>query len=252
VALVAAGYQEVVLSGINLSCYGNDNGSSLAEIVERAAEVEGLHRIRLGSIEPDLLSDETLLRLSRVKKLCCQFHLSLQSGCARTLQHMNRLYTPQEYLAVVSAMRSLFDRAVFTTDVIVGFPGESDEDFLESKQFVEQLHFLKVHVFSYSRRPGTRAAEMPDQVDESVKAQRSKAMIAAADTVRAEVIRSWDGAAEEVLLERPLSASSFTGYTKSYIPVVVAAPGHRQGDIVSVTVGSFDGNRCVATLMHNA
>ncbi|MEG0803845.1 MAG: tRNA (N(6)-L-threonylcarbamoyladenosine(37)-C(2))-methylthiotransferase MtaB [Pygmaiobacter sp.] len=252
VALVAAGYQEVVLSGINLSCYGNDNGSSLAEIVERAAEVEGLHRIRLGSIEPDLLSDETLLRLSRVKKLCCQFHLSLQSGCARTLQHMNRLYTPQEYLAVVSAMRSLFDRAVFTTDVIVGFPGESDEDFLESKQFVERLHFLKVHVFSYSRRPGTRAAEMPDQVDESVKAQRSKAMIVAADTVRAEVIRSWDGAAEEVLLERPLSASSFTGYTKSYIPVVVAAPGHRQGDIVSVTVGSFDGNRCVATLMHNA
>lgn len=246
--LVEAGYKEVVLSGINLTCYGNDNGSSLADIVEAAAEVEGLERIRLGSIEPDLLSDETLVRLSNIRKLCCQFHLSLQSGCAKTLAAMNRLYTPAEYRAVVTRMRELFDHAVFTTDVIVGFPGETDADFEESMRFVQELRFLKVHVFSYSRRPGTVAAEMSQQVDEPVKAQRSKAMIAAADAVRAEVIRDFEGHREEVLLERPISKSSFTGYTKSYIPVVVAAPGHASGDIIPVTVGEFDGNRCVVTL----
>lgn len=246
--LVETGYKEVVLSGINLTCYGNDNGSSLADIVEAAAEVEGLERIRLGSIEPDLLSDETLVRLSRIRKLCCQFHLSLQSGCAKTLSAMNRLYTPSEYRSVVAHMRELFDHAVFTTDVIVGFPGETDADFDESMRFVQSLRFLKVHVFSYSRRPGTVAAEMPEQVDEQVKAQRSKAMIAAADAVRAEVIHEFEGHHEEVLLERPISKSSFTGYTKSYIPVVVAAPGYRSGDIIPVTVGEFDGQRCVATL----
>lgn len=246
--LVETGYKEVVLSGINLTCYGNDNGSSLADIVEAAAEVEGLERIRLGSIEPDLLSDETLVRLSRIRKLCCQFHLSLQSGCAKTLSAMNRLYTPSEYRSVVAHMRELFDHAVFTTDVIVGFPGETDADFEESMRFVQSLRFLKVHVFSYSRRPGTVAAEMPEQVDEQVKAQRSKAMIAAADAVRAEVIHEFEGHHEEVLLERPISKSSFTGYTKSYIPVVVAAPGYRSGDIIPVTVGEFDGQRCVATL----
>ncbi|WP_102049225.1 tRNA (N(6)-L-threonylcarbamoyladenosine(37)-C(2))-methylthiotransferase MtaB [Pygmaiobacter massiliensis] len=246
--LVETGYKEVVLSGINLTCYGNDNGSSLADIVEAAAEVEGLERIRLGSIEPDLLSDETLVRLSRIRKLCCQFHLSLQSGCAKTLSAMNRLYTPSEYRSVVAHMRELFDHAVFTTDVIVGFPGETDADFEESMSFVQSLRFLKVHVFSYSRRPGTVAAEMPEQIDEQVKAQRSKAMIAAADAVRAEVIHEFEGHHEEVLLERPISKSSFTGYTKSYIPVVVAAPGYRSGDIIPVTVGEFDGQRCVATL----
>ncbi len=246
--LVETGYKEVVLSGINLTCYGNDNGSSLADIVEAAAEVEGLERIRLGSIEPDLLSDETLVRLSKIRKLCCQFHLSLQSGCAKTLSAMNRLYTPSEYRSVVAHMRELFDHAVFTTDVIVGFPGETDADFEESMRFVQSLRFLKVHVFSYSRRPGTVAAEMPEQVDEQVKAQRSKAMIAAADAVRAEVIHEFEGHHEEVLLERPISKSSFTGYTKSYIPVVVAAPGYRSGDIIPVTVGEFDGQRCVATL----
>lgn len=246
--LVKTGYKEVVLSGINLTCYGNDNGSSLADIVEAAAEVEGLERIRLGSIEPDLLSDETLVRLSKIRKLCCQFHLSLQSGCAKTLSAMNRLYTPSEYRSVVEHMRELFDHAVFTTDVIVGFPGETDADFEESMRFVQSLRFLKVHVFSYSRRPGTVAAEMPEQVDEQVKAQRSKAMIAAADAVRAEVIHEFEGYREEVLLERPISKSSFTGYTKSYIPVVVAAPGYRSGDIIPVTVGEFDGQRCVANL----
>ncbi len=243
-SLAAQGYREVVLSGINLCCYGQDTGSSLAEAVERAAEIDGIDRIRLGSVEPDLLPEETLLRLSRVKKLCCQFHLSLQSGCAKTLAAMNRHYTPQDYRAVVERMRALFDRPLFTTDVIVGFPGESEEDFCESLRFVESLGFLKVHVFSYSRRAGTAAAKMEGQVPEAVKAERSRRMIAAADAVRAQVIAGWAGRQETVLLEQPVSKNLYTGYTSRYIPVAVAAPGAVQGEIVEVQVGAFDGSRC--------
>ena len=146
--LAAEGYREVVLSGINLCCYGRDIGSSLAEVVELAAAVPGIERIRLGSVEPDLLPDETLQRLAAVPKLCPQFHLSLQSGCVKTLQAMNRHYTPAQYAEVIRKMRALFDRPVFTTDVIVGFPGESEADFAESLAFVQQIEFLKVHVFS--------------------------------------------------------------------------------------------------------
>ena len=246
--LAAQGYREVVLSGINLCCYGQDVGSSLAEAVERAAEIEGIERIRLGSVEPDLLSDETLVRLSKVSKLCCQFHLSLQSGCAKTLTAMNRHYTPEQYRAVVGRMRELFDRPLFTTDVIVGFPGESEEDFEESLAFVEQLGFLKVHVFSYSRRPGTAAAKMAEQIPEAVKAQRSRRLIAATDAVRNQVIAGWEGQKETVLLEQTVSHGVYTGYTSRYIPVLVPASGHRQGDIVEVTLGSFDGNRSTAAL----
>ena len=246
--LAAQGYREVVLSGINLCCYGQDVGSSLAEVVERAAEIEGIDRIRLGSVEPDLLSDETLERLSKVKKLCCQFHLSLQSGCAKTLAAMNRHYTPDEYRAVVARMRRLFDRPLFTTDVIVGFPGESEEDFAESLAFVKSLGFLKVHVFGYSRRPGTAAAKREDQIPERVKAERSRRLIAAADAVRSEVIAGWEGEKETVLLEQTVSHGLYTGYTSRYIPVLVSAPEDKQGDIVEVTLGGFDGSRCAAAL----
>lgn len=243
-ALAAQGYREVVLSGINLCCYGQDAGSSLAEAVERAAEIEGIDRIRLGSVEPDLLPEETLQRLAKVGKLCCQFHLSLQSGCAKTLAAMNRHYTPEAYRVVVERMRALFDRPLFTTDVIVGFPGESEEDFCESLRFVESLGFLKVHVFSYSRRPGTAAARMEGQVPEAVKADRSRRMIAAADAVRAQVIDGWAGQRETVLLEQPVSKGLYTGYTSRYIPVAVSARGAAQGDIVEVRLGAFDGSRC--------
>ena len=245
--LAAAGYREVVLSGINLSCYGTDNGSSLAEIVEKAAAIEGIERIRLGSTEPDLLSDETLERLAKVKKLCCQFHLSLQSGCDATLKRMNRLYTAADYAALLEKMRRLFDRPVFTTDVIVGFPGETEEEFVQSMEFVKAQRFMKVHVFPYSRRPGTPAATMPCQVDEQEKSARSKRMIAACDEVRAELIRTeWEGTREEVLLEKPVAKDQFTGYTKSYIPVLIYAAGGEQGQIVPCTLGEFDGMRCTA------
>lgn len=246
--LAAEGYREVVLSGINLCCYGRDIGSSLAEVVELAAAVPGIERIRLGSVEPDLLPDETLQRLAAVPKLCPQFHLSLQSGCAKTLQAMNRHYTPAEYAEVIRKMRTLFDRPVFTTDVIVGFPGESEADFAESLAFVQQIEFLKVHVFSYSQRSGTVAATMPGQIDRQTKLQRSHTMDTAAEAVRKKVIDGWHGKQDTVLLEQPVSKGLYTGYTTRYIPVVVPSASAAQGSIVPVTLGSFDGTRCRATI----
>ena len=244
--LAGEGYREVVLSGINLCCYGKEFGCTLADAVERAAAIPGIDRIRLGSVEPDLLDEETLVRLSRVEKLCCQFHLSLQSGCEKTLIGMNRHYTPAQYQAVVDRMRRLFDRPLFTTDVIVGFPGESEEDFEESRAFVAGLDFLKVHVFSYSRRSGTAAAKREDQIPEQVKAQRSRRLIETAEAVRERVIAGWSGSRDTVLLEQPVSRGLYTGYTSRYIPVLVSAPNAKQGDLLEVTLEDFDGSRCTA------
>ena len=248
VALVAAGYKEVVLSGINLTCYGTDNGSSLAEAVELAASVDGIERIRLGSTEPDLLTDDILLRLSKVNKLCCQFHMSLQSGCDKTLKAMNRLYTPLEYAQTVAKIRSLFNSPTFTTDVIVGFPDETDEDFEQSVAFVTSLDLLKVHVFSYSPRSGTPAAEMEMQVPDNVKSARSKAMTLACNKMREAVLEEFVGTADDVLLEKPISADTFTGYTSRYLPVVIKARDNKQGDIVHAEITGTDNGRCIASI----
>ena len=162
---------------------------------------------------------------------------------------MNRHYTPAEYAEVVQKMRGLFDRPVFTTDVIVGFPGESEEDFAESLAFVQKIEFLKVHVFSYSQRSGTVAAKMPGQIDRQVKLQRSHTMNTAAEAVRKEVIDGWQGQQDTVLLEQPVSKGLYTGYTTRYIPVVVPSASATQGSIVLVTLGSFDGTRCRAAIV---
>ncbi|MEG2036836.1 MAG: tRNA (N(6)-L-threonylcarbamoyladenosine(37)-C(2))-methylthiotransferase MtaB, partial [Ruthenibacterium sp.] len=228
-ALAADGVPEVVFSGINLSSYGRDTGTCLADIVEKAARIEGIRRIRLGSLEPDLMDDASLSRLAAVPKLCPQFHLALQSGCDATLRRMRRIYTVQEYRALVQKIRALIPHATFITDMIVGFPGETDEDFLCSMRFAEEIGFLKVHVFSYSRREGTPADAMPQQIDAQVKAQRSHVLQAAADAMRARIIAGLRGTQAEVLLEKRINASVHTGYTREYIPVLVSAPQHTQG-----------------------
>lgn len=242
--LAVQGYREAVFSGINLSSYGTDTGTSLAEIVEKASRIDGLERIRLGSLEPDLMDDDCIARLAKTEKLCPQFHLSLQSGCDKTLAAMRRIYRTDEYLATVQKLRSAIPGCVFTTDVIVGFPGETEEDFLQSMAFVREIGFLKVHVFSYSRRSGTPAYDMPQQIEEGVKAQRSRKLQAAADEVRREIISAMRGTAETVLLEKPVNRDTFTGYTRTYVPVTVKAPGCCGGQIVPVTLGEFDGERC--------
>ena len=244
--LAGAGYQEVVFSGINLSSYGQDTGTTLAALCEKAAGVPGIRRIRLGSLEPDLMDDESIRRMAAVPQVCPQFHLSLQSGCTETLRRMRRVYTAGQYAEVVEKLRAAFPRAVFTTDVIVGFPGETQAEFEESMAFVRKIGFLKVHVFSYSRREGTPAYDMPGQIDEHTKALRSHALQAAADEVRAQVIGAMAGTEAEVLLERQVANGIFTGYTKEYVPVRIRVPGRRTGDIVPAVLGAFDGTRCAA------
>ncbi len=242
--LAAAGYKEVVLTGINLTCYGDDSATGLAALVEKVAATPGIQRVRLGSLEPDLLSDETLLRLAGVKEFCPQFHLSLQSGCDATLKRMNRRYTTAFFEGLLSKMRTIFLGATFTTDVIVGFPGETEDEFSDTLAFVKRCRLLKVHVFSYSSRPGTAAAGFTAQVDETTKARRHKALQTAADEVRSEIIASFSGTQQEVLLEKTLTRGLYSGYTKGYIPVAVKAKA-KSGDIVIVPLGPYDGTRCI-------
>ena len=248
--LAASGYREVVLSAISLPSYGLDTGTNLVELVEKCAQVEGIERIRLGSLDPDMLTPEFIARLAAVNKLCPQFHLSLQSGCTATLRRMRRVYTAEQYAQVVADIRAAYgDRPVsFTTDCICGFPGETVEDFEESCAFLKQIGFLKVHVFPYSRRSGTPAYDFPDQVHEREKQARSRTMNALAEELRRDVLTTYEGMEDEVLLETALSETLFTGYTRLYVPVVVSAPGRKSGEIVRVRLGSYDGERVRAAL----
>lgn len=248
--LAASGYREVVLSAISLPSYGLDTGTNLVELVEKCAQVEGIERIRLGSLDPDMLTPEFITRLAAVDKLCPQFHLSLQSGCTATLRRMRRVYTAEQYAQVVADIRAAYgSRPVsFTTDCICGFPGETVEDFEESCAFLKQIGFLKVHVFPYSRRSGTPAYDFPDQVHEREKQERSRTMNALVEELRRDVLTTYEGMEDEVLLETALSETLFTGYTRLYVPVVVSAPGRKSGEIVRVRLGSYDGERVRAAL----
>ena len=248
--LAASGYREVVLSAISLPSYGLDTGTNLVELVEKCAQVEGIERIRLGSLDPDMLTPEFITRLAAVDKLCPQFHLSLQSGCTATLRRMRRVYTAEQYAQVVADIRAAYgSRPVsFTTDCICGFPGETVEDFEESCAFLKQIGFLKVHVFPYSRRSGTPAYDFPAQVHEREKQERSRTMNALVEELRRDVLTTYEGMEDEVLLETALSETLFTGYTRLYVPVVVSAPGRKSGEIVRVRLGSYDGERVRAAL----
>ena len=230
---------------------GLDTGTNLVELVEKCARVEGIERIRLGSLDPDMLTPEYITRLAAVDKLCPQYHLSLQSGCSATLRRMRRVYTAEQYAEVVRQLRAAYgDRPVsFTTDCICGFPGETEEDFRESCAFLKEIGFLKVHVFPYSRRSGTPAYDFPDQVHEREKQARSREMNAIAEDIRREVLAGCEGSEDDVLLETPLSGTLFTGYTRLYVPVVVSAPGHKSGEIIHVRLGSYDGERVRAEMV---
>ena len=237
--------------GITLLLGTSDYMGAGAELIEKAAAVPGIERIRLGSLDPDMLHDEDIRRMAAVKKLCPQFHLSLQSGCDKTLRAMRRPYTTAQYAEIADKLREAFgaENVSFTTDVIVGFPGETEEDFEASMAFVTGMRFLKVHVFPYSRREGTAAYDFPDQLPEHEKEARSRRMTAAVEEVRAAEVCAVQGRTASVLLETPLSATMFTGYTRQYLPVLVNAPGCRTGDIVEVTLGEWDGKRCRAAIV---
>ncbi len=217
--LVQQGFAEVVLVGINLTAYGQDLGLSICDAVETVCAVEGIHRVRLGSIEPDHMSDVVIDRLAACKKLCPQFHLALQSGCDATLKRMNRRYNTAEYRAVCDKLRERFPDAALTTDIMVGFPGETEEEFETSLRFAEAIGFSRVHCFAYSKRAGTPAAAAPNQVSNAEKMRRNRRMIEMSEQSAREYAQSLIGKEVEVLLETAHADGTVEGYTDTYVPV---------------------------------
>ena len=222
--LAKSGYREVVLTGIHLSSYGVDNGESLLHLIEAVHELEGIERIRLGSLEPRIVTDAFTKRLSELPKICPHFHLSLQSGCDTVLSRMNRRYDTAEYEAGCALLRRYFEHPAITTDVIVGFPGETDEEFETTERYLERIHFYEMHIFQYSRREGTKAAAMPDQVPEAVKKERSEKLLALGHRMSEEFRRYYLGRQVTALLEEEFLYDGkryYTGYTKEYVKVAV-------------------------------
>lgn len=222
--LAKSGYREVVLTGIHLSSYGVDNGESLLHLIEAVHELEGIERIRLGSLEPRIVTDTFAKRLSELPKICPHFHLSLQSGCDTVLSRMNRRYDTAEYEAGCALLRRYFEHPAITTDVIVGFPGETDEEFETTERYLERIHFYEMHIFQYSRREGTKAAAMPDQVPEAVKKERSEKLLALGHRMSEEFRRYYLGRQVTALLEEEFLYDGkryYTGYTKEYVKVAV-------------------------------
>ena len=224
--LVSKGFKEVVLTGIHLTSYGVDNNKgSLLEVIMRLDKIDGLQRIRLGSLEPRVITEEFAKTLSSSKKICPHFHLSLQSGCDTVLKRMNRKYTTQEYYDKCCILRKYFNNPAITTDVIVGFPQETEEEFEATKVFLEKVHFYEMHIFKYSRRKGTVADRMEGQVDEKVKTQRSAILLELENKMSKEYRQQHIGKTEEVLIEEIISENGkdyFMGFTPDYIRVKIA------------------------------
>ena len=239
--LAEGGYKEVVLTGIHLSSYGIDfdRERHLLELIRAVHEVDGIERIRLGSLEPGIITEEFARELSRIPEICPHFHLSLQSGCDATLKRMNRRYTSAEYAEKCRILRKYFDDPALTTDVIVGFPGETEEEFRASYDFVDSIDFYETHIFKYSRRSGTKAAVMPDQVSEQVKAERSAVMIGLGERKRAAYEKRYVGREVEVLVEEDAVVDGRcvqVGHTKEYIKVALESNEDLKNRIVKVRI----------------
>lgn len=245
--LSRSGYKEIVLVGINLSAYGQDTGAGLCDAVLAAAAPEGIERVRLGSLECDQISDDALLKLSECKEFCPQFHLSLQSGCDRTLREMNRKYDTAFYRDLVERIRRIFPDASITTDIMVGFPGESDEDFKESCDFVRETGFARSHVFIYSEREGTPAARRHDAVDKSVRAERAHIMGDICKQCERDFLKAQCGKTEKVLFETE-SDGYWEGYTGNYTRVKVKSAGDLEGKILPVVLTAANEDYCIGEL----
>ena len=222
--IAEAGYKEIVLTGIHLSSYGVDfkdeQKENLLTLIKRLDQIPGIERLRLGSLEPRIVTREFAKELARLRTICPHFHLSLQSGCDATLKRMNRRYNAAEYQACCEILREEFDNPAITTDVIVGFPGETEEEFAETERFLKAIHFYEMHIFKYSRRAGTRAADMPDQVPEGTKSVRSDILLALEKQQSLEYRGRFLGTEEEILLEEPIEIDGtkyMMGHTRQYV-----------------------------------
>ncbi len=234
--LAAAGYREVVLTGINLSLYGRELGLRLPDAVEAAASVPGIDRVRIGSLEPELLTDEDIARLAAVPQLCGQFHLSLQSGCDATLARMNRHYTAARYREIAGALREKFPGCAITTDVITGFPGETPEEFAETCRFVREMGFAMVHIFPYSERRGTAAASMPDAVPMEERRRRAAALAEITAGSAQDFYQAQVGTVQMLLVEKKREPDWIRGYTPNYTPVRVRCTDDRRGELLPVRI----------------
>lgn len=237
--LAAHGYQEVVLTGIHLSSYGVDTGDDLLHLIELVHGVEQIKRIRLGSLEPRIVTEDFVKRLSELEKICPHFHLSLQSGCDTVLKRMNRCYDTKEYEAGCALLRKYFSHPAITTDVIVGFPGETEEEFQMTREYLERIHFYEMHIFKYSKREGTKAAVMPDQVDEQEKTRRSAILLELEKKMSDQFRMDYVEKQVTVLLEEAMEWNGktyFTGYTKEYVKVAVETKENLANQFVTGTI----------------
>ncbi len=238
VRLAEKGFKEIVLTGINLGCY-SDGEKTLIDVIEMADEIEGIERVRLGSLDPEVITPDFVDRIGKCRKICPHFHLSLQSGCNNTLKAMNRHYTAEEYFEKCEMLRSVFKNPAFTTDIIVGFPGESDEDFETSLEFAKKVEFSRIHVFKYSKRDGTVAAKMPNQVDEKIKTKRSDILIAAGEELVKKYNENKLGTYDFVLWEERKQINGreyWVGHTPDYVEVALETDEELAGKIQKVAL----------------
>ena len=241
--LAKNGYREIVLVGINLSAYGKGETFDLCDAVDAVCAAEGVMRVRLGSLEPDHITDGMLARFGAQEKFCPQFHLSLQPGCDRTLKRMNRHYDAAFYLDLITRIRAVFPDAAVTTDVMVGFSGETEEDFAESVRFVKEAGFARVHVFPYSVRPGTAAASLPDRIPNAEKARRAKIMQQVAGESESAFLSRLCGKTVNVLFEK-----GNEGYTENYSRVVLKNESVPEGAVLKVRITEASGDHCAGVL----
>ena len=251
-AVVQSGIKEIVLVGINLMFYGKEFGLRLIDAVEACCEIEGVDRVRLGSLEPEMISDEDLHRLSVLKQFCPQFHLSLQSGCDRTLRAMNRHYNTEEYLMLTEKIRQVFPECSITTDVMVGFPDERDEDFEQSLEFVRKIGFAKIHVFQYSKRSGTAAESFDNHISKDKKQNRADRMKAAGDEAQRIYLEKQVGKTVSVLFEREISPDFHQGHAKDYTLIKIPEKNFKKSlrrKLFCVKIEESDNNCCIGKII---
>lgn len=253
--LTANGYKEIVLTGIHISSYGLDfehtadeqedygpfKNSALIDLIEALSRIEGLERIRLGSLEPRIITENFVRRLCKVPQICPHFHLSLQSGCDETLKRMNRHYTTALYLEKCGILRQYFDRLALTTDVIVGFPGETEEEFAQTERFLETVHFSDMHIFKYSKRRGTKAADMPNQIDPQIQSVRSEKLIALGERMKDDFLEACKDQEQIVLIEEETEIDGtkyMTGHSKNYIRCAFEMDGLVPNMVIKGTINS--------------
>lgn len=244
------GFKEIILSGIHIASYGNDleDNWDLVRILEEINNVDGIERIRIGSIDPTFFTEEVIKKVASLEKLCPQFHLSLQSGCDETLKRMNRRYTAKEYEEAVDNLRKYIKNVSITTDVIVGFPGETEEEFHATYNFLKHIELSKMHIFKYSPRKGTKAAQMAEQVDGNIKEERSSKLISLDKELENKFISKFVGKEMNVLFEQNVhgNANLYEGYTENYIKVLMESKEDLKGKIVKVTITLAEGEHALA------